>query len=74
MARLITFEYQLSEKTLVADKIVRYELDALDVERSHAALTVYFQGSAEKLHLEDTYATIKAIETKITQALAAETA
>ena len=72
MARIIAFEFQLSEKNLVADKIIRYEIDALDVDKTRATLTVYFQGSADRLCLEDTYDNIKAIEAKIAEGLAPE--
>jgi hypothetical protein len=70
MARLITFEFQLSEKNLVTDKIILYEVDALDVDKTRAALTVYFQGSSDRLHIEDTYENIKNIEAKIAEAIA----
>lgn len=72
MAKIITFEFQLSEITLVTDKIVRFEVDPLDIDRTHAALTVYFQGAHERLRLEETYEKIKAIETKITDAIVSE--
>ena len=70
IAQIITFEFQLSEKNLVAEKIIRYEIDALDIDKTRAALTVYFQGSADKLHLEDTYENIKAIEAKLAEGIA----
>ena len=69
MAKIITFEFQLSEKNLVADKIIRYEIDALDVDKTRAALTVYFQGSADRLQIEDAYDNIKAIEAKIAEGI-----
>ena len=69
MAKIITFEFQFSEKNLVADKIILYEVDALDVDRTRATLTVYFQGSAERLCIEDTYEKIKAIEAKIAEGI-----
>lgn len=72
MAKIITFEFQLSEKNLVADKITHYEVDALDVDKSRAALTVYFLGSMHKLSIEDAYDNIKRIEAKITQAIREE--
>ena len=71
MAKIITFEFQLSEKNLVADKIIRYEIDALDIDKTRAALTVYFQGSADRLRLEDTYEYIKAIEVKLAEGITA---
>ena len=71
MAKIITFEFQLSEKNLVADKIIRYEIDALDIDKTRAALTVYFQGSADRLRLEDTYENIKAIEVKLAEGITA---
>ena len=69
MAKIITFEFQLSEKNLVADKIIRYEVDALDVDKTRAALTVYFQGSSERLCIEDAYENIKEIEAKIAEGI-----
>jgi hypothetical protein len=69
MAKIITFEFQLSEKTLVADKIYRYEIDALDVDKTRALLTIYFQGSPDKLCLEDTYENIKKIEAIISEGI-----
>jgi len=69
MAKIITFEFQLSEKNLVADKIIRYEVDALDVDKTRAALTVYFQGTSERLCIEDAYENIKAIEAKIAEGI-----
>ena len=71
MAKIITFEFQLSEKNLVADKIIRYEIDALDIDKTRAALTVYFQRSADRLRLEDTYENIKAIEVKLAEGITA---
>ena len=72
MAKIITFEYQLSEKSLVADKIIRYEIDALDIDRTRAKLTVYFLSSAERLVIEDTYEKIKAIEAELAEGIASE--
>jgi hypothetical protein len=72
MAKIITFEFQLSEKNLVADKIIRYEVDALDIDKTRAALTVYFQGSTDRLCIEDTYEKIKAIEAKIREGIVSE--
>jgi hypothetical protein len=72
MAKIITFEFQLSEFNLVADKIIRYEVDALDIDKTRAVLTVYFQGSTDKLCLEDTFEKIKAIEAKLTEGIASE--
>ena len=72
MAKIITFEFQLSEKNLVADKIIRYEVDALDIDKTRAALTVYFQGSTDRLCIEDTYEKIKSIEAKISEGIASE--
>lgn len=72
MPKIITFEYQLSEKNLVADKIIRYEVDALDIDKTRAALTVYFLGSTDRLVIEDTYEKIKGIEAKITEGIDAE--
>jgi hypothetical protein len=69
MAKIITFEFQLSEKNLVADKIIRYEIDALDVDKTRAALTVYFQGSSDRLCIEDAYENIKRIEAKIAEGI-----
>ena len=69
MAKIITFEFQLSEKNLVADKIIRYEVDALDVDKTRAALTVYFQGTSERLCIEDAYENIKEIEAKIAEGI-----
>jgi len=72
MAKIITFEFQFSEMNLVADKILRYEVDALDVDRTRATLTVYFQGSHERLNIEDSYENIKKIEALITEGIASE--
>lgn len=70
MAKIITFEFQLSEKNLVAEKIIRYEIDPLDVDRARVRLTVYFQGADAPLVLKDTYETIKGIGAIITDAVA----
>jgi len=72
MGKVITFEFQFSEKNLVADKILRYEVDALDLDKTRATLTVYFQGSQEKLSIEDTYEKIKEYEALITEGIASE--
>ena len=69
MAKIITFEFQLSEKNLVADKIYRYEIDALDIDKTRALLTVYFQGSPDRLCIEDTYENIKKIEAIISEGI-----
>jgi len=72
MGKVITFEFQFSEKNLVADKILRYEVDALDLDKTRATLTVYFQGSQDKLNIEDTYERIKEIEAMITEGITSE--